>query len=242
MAGNDNDLARQLERLESKLNDLEAAANGAKMAGRIMTVLVAVVAITMVVMLMGPFHAAYKNPKPFQDKLTKDFQAEANKVLQVELAKFKGEVVPAYQNALANAGRKREAEIAGLLEREANLLRENVVQDLTDQMLAFQNRLVETQKARLEKEFPELADPDQAELILGRLTHVSEAVATRMINDIFGDHYAAITALETSFNSIDVPEKIREMNDDQLGRHVSDLVADLLSVKFQTQDELTVGK
>ncbi|MBI5154407.1 hypothetical protein HZA57_04135 [Candidatus Poribacteria bacterium] len=237
----DNDLSQQLERLEAKLNEMEAANSRAKAVARLMTLLIAVTAVSMVIVVIYPLYkAGTTDRETYVKTITKDAEARLRPVIEREAKDFANEVVPAYRDAVQRTYASRTPEIIGKLDSEAQTLWTNVRNDMQQQLTVFQQKVVEEQYARLAEELPELRDRENAELVMGRMAEVSQNVATRIVNDLFAEQFGALMQLEETYNKFAVPRDISNLTNDMLNDHVLNLVTELVSVKFNADKELKV--
>ncbi|MDK2972590.1 MAG: hypothetical protein PWP23_2345 [Candidatus Sumerlaeota bacterium] len=228
----DNDLGSTLERLEQKLQDVEAAQSKVKVFGRVMTVAVAVVAIGMVYLLLKPFISAYQNPKPYQDAMTKRVETRLVPLLKEEGEKLRADVLPIIKKASEDSREQHLPEIMFAVEQESKILVENLTLHAHERMTSFQTEFEKEQHAKLLEAFPALKDQDNAADMMERLARVGENVADRMTNELLMEHFDALVKMEQSFNELEVPEDIQNMSPAELDEHISALLLELVNIKL----------
>lgn len=235
----DADVLRQLERIESKLGQAEAAASSAKSTGRLLTVVLVILVIGLMYRLLDPMIQIYKDPKPVQQALLKRLDTrikpkaieEANLFVKEDLPKLRGTV-----EAVAN---KRGPELATLLEKEALTLAGQLDGQLRAEMSAFSLKVAEDQYSRMIKEFPEIerldeeTDPKKpgvtkANLIIGALDPVSK----RLVDEFLSTHFEALARLETEFHSFEVPADVKAMGDGELQDYASRLAGEYFAKRL----------
>lgn len=236
----DADIKQKLERIESKLGQLDAAAGKLKIVGRVMTVLVVIVAITMVINMLSPAIALYKNPAPLTTKVKEGLESRVVPTAKTELLKAKDTLVPVYSKAAEKVFKDREVEIYQKVRSEADGLYADLEKSLGVKLEDFGKALAEKQYARLVKEYPQIENLDKKtdpanpgmrkmDLIHGSVIHASQ----KLTDEYFRTHFDALAKLEAEFNAIEVPANVKVMDTKELEAHVSDLAMQFVSKKFE---------
>ncbi|MCB2156678.1 hypothetical protein KQI84_17515 [bacterium] len=236
MAANSDDaLQKQLERIDAKIDQMEQASARSKIISRLMTVLIALTAIIMVLLLVKPIlqgTLSKEGREPYRAEFERTFKEQIQPMVQDEAKQLAKEVLPVYQEAAMKASETKLPKAISTFESEWQILYGDLQTDLQDRIQVAQEDIVEHQHKRLLEEFPDLKDEAKTEVVLGNLADASSRVSDRIITELFTSHYRAIDRLELNFNSIEVPDHIHSMNDDELGNHVKDLVAEMVALKL----------
>lgn len=228
----ETDLGAKLEAIERKMEEVDAAASRAKMTGRIMTVVIAVVAIALVLMLIKPFVDAYNNPEPYKQELQAGLQERIVPRIESEAKIFANDLRPILEDALEKSEQNYLPEVVDTLETQGQLLIEELSVDVNAKMEQFQMEYQMELRDMVYNAFPELQDEENTEEMIERLNVVAQRVIDRITRDLFKQHYEALLALEENFNSIEVPEEMRQMSPEELDEHISTLVFELMNAKI----------
>lgn len=218
----------RIEILERKLEEAEAEAHRLKVTGRLMTVAVAIVALVMVLILMAPFNNVRKNPTPYVDALTERAQSRLAPEIKRTGEELYETVLPAYEEALKRLMEQRLPDVVGMVENEGREMVVLLAEDFQVKLADLREEMGARQLERLRARMPGIDDPDRIE----RLLLVSEAVADRIVQDLFQEHYDALTRLELAFDRVEVTEEVADMNAVQLEEHVSALVLEYIVYKL----------
>lgn len=225
-------LADQLERLEKKLDLVEEAARRSRNTARIMTLVIAIVAIAMVWLLVKPLVNIMSHPEPYQEQLARDLNQRFVPQVRAEATTMVNELRPVYQEAFERVRERRGPEVVERVQQETVLLVNNFGTNIQEQMTEFQTEFEAAQLARLKQEFPQLTDEDYAAEIVERVSTAMQRVVERVITELFAEHYDALLRLETSFNGIGVPDDVAAMSPEELEEHISAVLMEYFTLKL----------
>ena len=233
----DSELGQQLERVEAKLAEAEAAKSKDKMVSRAFLVVNTIVIIILLVVLLQPFYSAYQDPTPFRDAFQKGLEERTIPEAQRQLQLFAQEDVPEIVDSLENVGEEQGPIVAQKLDEEFRKLSDEVLMMVKTNYDDFLRDFQAQQVQEIKQRFPQLRDDDKAAEIAERLAVTVENVSERIVDELLADHYRALTDLEANFKNIDTPEEIDKMTRAELEEYVSMLMFDLIdaSIEFDTE-------
>lgn len=212
----DQDVARRIDSLSRKLDEVNAAAASAKNVGRIMAVLIAVVAIISVVRLIYPFKAIKDNPTIYANALGNEFETSVYPLLKEKLGESFEKTGPVISSLARKQLEKRQPEIVKALDSEARTLLENLKATAGDLWTTRAQAINDKLYDRIASDFPELAKEDQAEKVIGNAHLAVTGAVERFLHDYMKDHIEAITSIEMQIETFPVPSHIKNMTDAEL--------------------------
>lgn len=233
----EQDISAQLQRIEDKTKALEKAQASAKNSGRIVVVLILVVAIGMIAFAIQPFISLARNPAP----LTAELQTAVTRVLapqaQEEARLLWQEVLPVYEEAVPRILDESYPEVSGRLGAEFDTFKANLERETRRRVGALAQQVFEENQHLILEWLPELASDDdpsvvdeaKAEAYAGRLGRIVEDAGARAAQELFGPHFAALSRLEIAFQSLEPPQQIAAMSDPDLRTFIGDRISELLS-------------
>ena len=212
----------QTRRLNEKLAAMKAATRSVKRTGRLMAVLVAVVAIAGVYLLLSPLLSAYNNPEPHQNAFKIEVENQILPALQTESQTLLTSVGPDILQAIQQNASNRLPEIATKLEQEGQALAEELSVAGKQRLLSRAEKMQIRLEKTLAKEIPQSADPEKAELILTNGQKAAQNALDRFLQTYLKDHINAVTNLQIRIEKFPVPKRIREMSDDELREYLTE--------------------
>jgi len=216
--GNVDELARRLETLERKLQESEKANSGAKTTARLITIVVAIVAVGGVMYLLYPIINAYNNSEEYYAAMYAEFEENVQPAVTRELQLSLETVGPEVAELARQALEQRQDDIVATAEREMRILIDTL-SEIGEEDLAEYVVVVETGiRERFESLFPDLAqDPEQLELVLGNMDLAMEGAVAEVVNTRLSPHLESLANIETRLRQFPIPPRIRSMSDLQLG-------------------------
>lgn len=248
----DSNIASEVARLEKKLDELEGMRSRSKWLARAMMIVILLVAFTAIYAVGRPVIDLVQDEQAqarLVQMIQQDAQQQLTPVIEREMQTFMGQIEPIIKQELPRVLEQQYPRLAERLESEFNTLVVNVEDHTRGRFVEMQQDILDQHERQLLAEIPELSregmpntiDDEKLTLVVQRAGEVIERVATRLVENLFYEHYGAITELETTFNLIEVPEYIRAMSNDELGKHVTGLVGELLTAKFDLDQELELS-
>lgn len=235
-AGGDLDaMDRRLAELNRKMEEADRAAASAKFTGRIMTVLIVVVALLGVYLLLSPLIQAFSNTKPYQDAMAKELTDRVMPHVSEELQKSLQVVGPKVGSAVVEQVKGRQEEVTAELYKQVNLLMEGLRSHSEERLSAEVAGLEGKIRERIERDLPELKDKDQAELIMGNATLAVENAVQQLIADNLEVHINSLVSIGERINGIEVPPHLKEMSDDQLSEELTNALGNYAIVVLQAK-------
>ncbi|MDX1972588.1 MAG: hypothetical protein SFY68_08670 [Candidatus Sumerlaeia bacterium] len=217
------EMDKDLERIQKKLQEVEALQKRNKTTSMLATLAIVIVAIVMVLIVINPiFSLVQEREKIGETLVTKAHERLAPK-LGTEVQSLVEEVVPKYQEKAGAIISKRETEIVDKLTKEYDLLYANLNDEITKTVDAFLKDFSQRQFDLLLEEYPELTDldstpdpnnPDMRKSDM--IVHAVQGASARLSADIFAKHTEALNKLDVQFNSLEVPASLKELNNEEL--------------------------
>lgn len=230
-------IAAQLRRLEQKFDELQAAQSAGRSTGRIISALIAIVAIALVARLIDPIYGIYTQRDAYFKVFQKDLTEKTVPVLRTEFEKSLKQLAPAYQKAVETEVGKRADKAERMLAHEYDTFFVNLSDNMTKLLTARMERIVDAQHKRLVKEFPDVATEEGANRTLERIDRSIHQAAERVLDENFKHPIQALMDLNTTFEKFQVPDNIQKMTDAQLDDHVIDCATALLTTKYKAEVE-----
>ncbi len=159
----------QAHRLNEKLAAMRAASRTVKRTGRLMAILVAVVAIGGVYVLLYPLLPAYYNPTPYKEAFRTEVEKQILPVLEKESLALFNAVGPNILQAIQQKVPDRLPEIATKLEQEAQSLVKELSAEAQERLSGRSEKMLNRLEMSLAKEIPQSTDPEKSELILANV-------------------------------------------------------------------------
>lgn len=212
----------QARRIQEKLNLMQEATRSVKRSGRLMAVLIALVAIGGVYKLLSPFLEAYKNPAPYQKAIGVELEQKVLPALQDESQKLVNVFGPELYGTVSQKISDRLPEITTVVQAEALGLVQELSTEAESRLLERSDKMIDRLKTRLIEEVPEFGDDDQTETIMENVHQAATSAMDRFIQTYFQDHIHAVTNLQVRIETFPVPEHIKDMNDIELQDHLTD--------------------
>jgi hypothetical protein len=225
VAGDDAAVARRIADLSRKLDEVSVAASGAKTVGRVMTILIALVAVFSVFRIVLPFDNIRTKPELYTKALVEQFNASVYPKLQEEIDESIKKTGPVVQKIATDKIEKRGPEVVRALDTEAKILLESMKgygEDVwANRIGALNDKIYD----RIADKMPELADKDKAEVIVGNAHQAVTGAMERLIAEHMKDHVEAITSIQTEIANFPVPSNVKEMSDEELKSAFMDLIS-----------------
>jgi len=212
----------QARRLNEKLAAMKAASRTVKRTGRLMAVLVAVVAIGGVYMLLSPLLSAYNNPEPYQSAFRTEVEKQVLPALITESQTLLKTVGPDILQAIQQKASRRLPEITTKLEQEGRALVQELSAEAKQRLSGRSEKILSRLEKRLAEEIPQAADPKTAELILTNGHKAAQSALDRFLQTYLKDHLNSVTNLQSRIEKFPVPKHIQEMSDDQLREYLTE--------------------
>jgi hypothetical protein len=212
----------QARRLNEKLAAMKAASRTVKRTGRLMAVLVAVVAIGGVYVLLRPLLSAYTNPEPYQNAFRIEVEKQVLPALQTESQALLKAVGPDILQSIQQNTSRRLPEITTKLEQEGQALVQELSAEAKGRLSNRSEKILTRLEKRLTEEIPQSADPKQAELILTNGHKAAQGALDRFLQTYLKDHLNTVTNLQSRIEKFPVPEHIRKMSDDKLREYLTE--------------------
>lgn len=232
----------RIRRLESKFDELTAASDSLKMTGRIMSLALVLVSVTLVIRLLYPFYTLYQNKGVLGQYLMKDMEQRIAPLAKAEAEKLYREDLKDWLAQEIEARKKKTfPKLVSALEREGQFLLDDLSEKLRSRFATEAHSFNSRYSERFRKEFPELADDAQAERIIGNLQTSLEHAADRVLDDYFKMHRDALIQMGATYDKVQVPDHIRSMSNDQLVTHALGLLSEIAAVRFDLEGEFTLN-
>jgi hypothetical protein len=225
-------LEDQTHRLNEKLAAMKAAGRTVKRTGRLMAVLVAVVAIGGVYVLLYPLLPAYYNLEPYKQAFRTEVEKQILPVLETESVTLFNAVAPDILQAIQQKVPGRLPEIAVKLEQEGQLLVKELSDEAQARFTGRSEKMLNRLERSLAKEIPQITDPDNADLILANMHTVTQNAFDRFTQTYLKDHINTVTNLHSRIETFPVPKRIQEMSDDQLSEYLTQTLGTYVTVQL----------
>lgn len=236
----DSDTSQALERIEKKLEEVEAAQKSKAAIGLAAPIIAVVIIVIMLYYALSPLITLYQE----RDQVTEEIIAQANERLLPELETearsfLENDVVPAYKTALSEVVDARGPEIVELTNSEAQILYENLSIEIETQVTSFIQDFSEEQYEKMLEIYPELTalddrpDPNNPELKKSQMIAAAMQTATQQLTDeMFSVHYKALEKMEREFAAIKVSKEIEDMGQEELKSYIASLALELVMYKL----------
>ncbi len=245
MASEENSVGvseERVRRLEAKFDELTAASDSLKMTGRIMSLALVLVSVTLVIRMLYPFYTLYQNKGVLAQYLMKDMEQRIAPLAKEEAHKLYNEDLKGWlAKELEVRKQKTFPKLVAALEREGQFLLDDLSEKLRLRFATEAHSFNARYAERFRKEFPELADDAQAEKIIGNLQSSLEHAADRILDDYFKMHRDALIQMGLTYDKVEVPPHIRTMSNDQLVTHALGLLSEIAAVRFDLEGEFTLN-
>lgn len=212
----------QAHRLNEKLAIMKAATRTVKRTGRLMAILVAVVAIGGVYILLLPLLSAYKNPGPYQNAFRIEVEKQILPALQTESQALLKAVGTEILQAIQQNASRRLPEITAKLEQEGQTLAQELSDEAKQRLSARSAKILTRLEKTIAVEIPQSADPKKAELILANGHKAAQNALDRFLQTYLKDHLNSVTNLQSRIEKFNVPKHVQEMSDDQLREYLTE--------------------
>jgi F0F1-type ATP synthase membrane subunit b/b' len=217
------DMNTDLERIQKKLQEVEALQKRNKTTSTLSSIAIVVVALVMVAIVGKPLLTIYNNRDGMQKRFVAKIEERVVPKAQDEVQALIKTVVPKYQEEAQKVLDKRQGEIVDKVTKEYNTLYENLSIEITAQLDKFLKDFSERQYAMLLEEFPELTkmdetpDPNHPDLKRSEMIALAvQGATTRLSSEIFAKHIQALNKMDVEFNMIEVPDNIKGMTNEEL--------------------------
>ena len=206
-----------------------------------MSLLLVMTSVGLVIRMLMPIWSLYENRNVLATHLVKDLEARVLPTVKIEAEKLYEEDLKEWLDAEIKMRKdKTLPKVMSAMEAEAGQL-------LTDLTNGMQARLgTEADKfnartlARLEKEFPELADDAKAEELMTKMTGGLESASDRILDDFFSMHREALLTMGKTYDTIKVPADVQALSNDELVHLALGQLADIVAVRFDIEGEFTL--
>lgn len=225
-------LENQSHRLNEKLAAMKTASRTVKRTGRLMAVLVAVVAIGGVYVLLYPLLPAYYNPGPYKEAFRAEIEKQILPVLETESVTLFNAVAPNILQAIQQKVPGRLPEIAVKLEQEGQLLVQELSAEAQARFSGRSEKMLNQLETSLAREIPQSTDPGKAELILANVHTATQNAFDRFVQTYLQDHINTATNFHSRIETFPVPERIQEMSDDQLSEYLTQTLGTYATVQL----------
>lgn len=239
------DINTDLERIQKKLQEVEALQKRNKTTSTLSSIAILIVALIMIGIVGKPLFTIYTERGKMQKRLESQIEERIAPKAQKELETLVKTVVPKYQAEAQVVIEKRQSEIVDKVTKEYNTLYENLSAHLTTQITDFLEDFSERQYTMLLEEFPELTQldetPDPANPDLKRSEMIALAVheaTSKFSNNIFAKHTEALSKMDTEFNGIEVPSNFKEMTNQELKDFVASEAVEFFLDKIDTEESV----
>ncbi|MCC6546779.1 hypothetical protein IT570_06380 [Candidatus Sumerlaeota bacterium] len=224
--GDSDPIARRIEDLSRKVDEVRSAAASAKAAGHIMTLLIAVAAVVGVVTLVSPFWGLKE--KKHQDELVAALVAEYNATIKADLMKeleeSQANTGPVVREILTKKWHERSPEVVDAFSKESSIFTDNV-KKLGEKMWQTHIANLDSQiYNRLEKSVPDLADADKTEVVLNNAHEAVNSAVERLISEYLKEHVDSINSIQEQITAFPIPSHIKDKSDDELRDAFSDIL------------------
>jgi len=232
----------RIRRLESKFDDYQKAASSLRSTSRVMSLILVMTSVGLVIRMLMPLVDLYENRNVLAAHMVKDLEARVLPTVKIQAEKLYEEDLKDWLDAEMKVRRdKTLPKVMSAMEAEAGQL----LTDLTNGMQArlgteaenFNSRTL----ARLEKEFPDLANDEQAKELLMKMQEGLESASDRILDDFFSMHRAALLQMGQTYDKINVPDDVAGMSNDELVHLALGQLADIVAVRFDIEGELTLN-
>jgi hypothetical protein len=225
--GDLSSISRRLEILEQKLKEAERSDSGAKKTARLVTIIIAVVAVAGVLYLLYPIIDAFNNSERYSEALYAEFEETVQPAVSREFQQSIEKVGPVIVRLARQQLDTRQEEIVMTVDKEMMTFFSSM-ETLAETELAERVTTVEDGvKKRFATLFPDLAeDKERWEIILGNADLALESAVTEIVTDNFTPHLEALAGIETRIRQFPVPARIQSMGDAELGEEFNRALAE----------------
>ncbi|MGF1572787.1 MAG: hypothetical protein ACFCU1_06925 [Sumerlaeia bacterium] len=237
-----------LERIQKKLQEVEALQKRNKMTGTLSSVAILIVAIVMIGIVAKPFLTIYNEREKMSTRLEEQAIERILPKAQEELQLLVNEVVPKYRDEAQRILESRQTEIVDEVSAEYETLYANLSDQITERMTTFLTDFSERQYTMLIEEFPELSKmdetPDPANPDVKRSHMIAFAVkdaTARFSGEIFAKHMQALDKMDLEFNSLEIPESYKAMSNDELKNFVAEEAVQFFIDKIDNEEQEVEG-
>lgn len=224
----------QVKRIQKKLGLMQEAARSAKRSGRIMAVVIALVAIGGVYKLLSPFLEAYRNPAPYQKAITEEMERNVLPALQDESQKLVNVFGPELYGSVSRKVSERLPEITKVLEAEGKGLVQELANEAEIRLSNRSEKMINRLKKRLVDEVPEFRDEEKTVTIMNNVHLAATSAMDRFMQTYLQDHIHAVTNLQVRIETFPVPERIQTMDDLQLRDHLTETLGVYVTNQLST--------
>ena len=213
-AGSDMaNLARRVEGIERKMAELDAANSSAKLASRVITILLLAVALGGLTAIVMPLVQAAQNPQPFTKALAQELEGRVWPVLNTEIQKAVRNAGPKVQEAATKVFNKRQNEVARATEKEVNQLVGELKGFAQDELVKRTVLVEASLEAQVAEFLPEIKDSEDRTIILGNAELAASKAVERVVTEKLGKHLDAFARIQTQIDTFPIPERLCGMDE-----------------------------
>jgi len=209
-----DNIARQLESIEKKLQEATRADSAAKSTARLVTIAIAVVAVGGVLYLLYPLINAYNHSEEYYAALYAEFEETVQPAVARELQQSIEAVGPEVVELARTALIERQEELVAASDREMVTLFESI-KTMSEEQLAERVNVVEAGvRERFQQLFPDLADdPERLELVMGNADLVMDQAVSAVVTEQLTPHFESLANIETRLRQFPIPPRLKELDD-----------------------------
>lgn len=209
-----DNIARQLESIEKKLQEATRADSAAKSTARLVTIAIAVVAVGGVLYLLYPLINAYNHSEEYYAALYAEFEETVQPAVARELQQSIEAVGPEVVELARTALIERQEELVAASDREMVTLFESIKTMSEEQLVERVNVVEAGVRERFQQLFPDLADdPERLELVMGNADLVMDQAVSAVVTEQLTPHFESLANIETRLRQFPIPPRLKELDD-----------------------------
>lgn len=224
-------IKQKAARAEENLAQMKSASSTALWVGRLVLVIVAVVAVWQVLGVLQLFNQFKTNQEQYLEAARAEMDSLVP-ILREEAGDMAEELLPAYKDAFTAEFQKGAPEIMETFSSELDIFVNNVGGYVNESLENEFDRVLQKQMNILAEEAPELKDFEERQEIKTQVLDVCFNVSRKLATEFFKPQIDALKSLGTTLEEKPVPENIHQMNDRELLNYTFGKIKDLLMLKM----------
>jgi hypothetical protein len=225
----EGEVAAALARIEAKIGEVRSWQTSRRRRVLLSGLALTAVALIFIWQVSLPFVDILQSPKAFLEAIEHEQAVTFLPILRHEFQATVPQIMGAYEKAWAQAWNKRQARVQDLI-KELDLMLAQVGRHLEQQAGHRVQTFLERYHRRLEHDFPQLANDDEA---MAAIREALGAALTSVIGARFHQPFETLAAMRETFLGLTVPDQLRQMPDDQLQERMLDQIAAFIDQRLR---------
>ncbi len=240
----DGELRRKIKEINVKLDAVGAAHTRTKIVSLILTLAIIGVGVYGVYMVSSPFKRAYDQPDPYVKAITAEMEKRLVPILQDEGKQLQAKVQPFIVETIQAKFEARQNEITSVAHQELTTMIDETREFAESEFATRRNRIEAVILDRLKKKVPELADQQNAEVIMVNAQKAMSRAVERVMAEHMQKHVESIANIGTNFQMFTIPADVKAMSEEELRQELTTALGNFAagavrnSLTPQTRDQI----